>query len=222
MKTQVPFGLKVSFSLFMAVLIPFYWSAYGPTNFLYFCDIALFLTLIGMWREDKTLIGMAAVGILLPQALWVIDFTAMFFGFSPIGLTEYMFRDSLSLFARVLSLFHGWLPFLLVYLVWKLGYSRKALWSWTYTAWAAMLVSYFFMPAPGEVAIGDNTPVNINYVYGFSESTKQTWLPDGLYLVVLMLVLPVAIYWPTDKLLRYYFGEASEHAEKSEAIAECS
>jgi len=27
---------------------------------------------------------------------------------------------------RLLSLFHGWLPILLVYLVWKLGYDRRA------------------------------------------------------------------------------------------------
>ncbi len=42
-------------------------------------------------------------------------------------MTDYMFKHENSLFLRGLSLFHGWLPFLLVYLVWKLGYDRRAL-----------------------------------------------------------------------------------------------
>ena len=59
---KIPMTIKMTFSIFMAVLIPFYWQAYGPSNFLYFCDIALFLTLMGLWTENKTLISMAAVG----------------------------------------------------------------------------------------------------------------------------------------------------------------
>ena len=55
----------------MAVLVPVYWYYYGPTNFLYFCDVALFLTLAGLWLESPLLISMCAVGILLPQMLWV-------------------------------------------------------------------------------------------------------------------------------------------------------
>ena len=35
----------------MAVLIPVYWYYYGPTNFLYFCDVALILTLVAIWIE---------------------------------------------------------------------------------------------------------------------------------------------------------------------------
>ena len=204
---KIPLILKVSFSIFMAVLVPFYWQAYGPTNFLYFCDIALFLTLIGMWKEDATLISAAAVGILLPQFLWVIDFAAMFFDIKLIGLTEYMFRDSISLFARGLSLFHGWLPFLLVYLVYKLGYCQKAFWSWTVIAWSAMLISFFFMPAPGDPLAQANTPVNINYVYGFSETVKQNWLPDGLYLLGLMSILPIAVFWPTAHILNKFYPQ---------------
>ena len=41
----VPVWLKWTFTAFLAVLVPIYWANYGPTNFLYFCDIALFLTL---------------------------------------------------------------------------------------------------------------------------------------------------------------------------------
>ena len=35
-------------------------------------------------------------------------------------MTDYMFKHENSRFLRGLSLFHGWLPFLLVYLVWQI------------------------------------------------------------------------------------------------------
>ena len=34
-------------------------------------------------------------------------------------------------FARGLSFFHFWLPFFLVYLVWRIGYDRRAFAAWT-------------------------------------------------------------------------------------------
>ena len=48
---RIPLPAKVLFTAFMAVLVPTYWVNYGPTNFLYFCDVALFLTLVGIWTE---------------------------------------------------------------------------------------------------------------------------------------------------------------------------
>ena len=200
-QSQVPFNLKIAYSLFMLVLVPFYWITYGPSNFLYFCDIALFITWIGIWKESPTLISVAAVGILLPQLVWVLDFIATAAGFPLLGLTEYMFRESISLFARGLSLFHGWLPFLLIFLLGRLGYRKNAILYWTAIAWVAILISYFFMPAPGDAVESANVPVNINYVYGFSETTKQSWVSDPVYLVGLMLILPLAVYWPTGKLI---------------------
>ena len=71
---RLPLWLKLVYTAFMAVLVPVYWHYYGPTNFLYFCDVALILTLIGIWLESPLLVSMCAVGILLPQALWVVDF----------------------------------------------------------------------------------------------------------------------------------------------------
>ena len=45
----------------------------GQTNFLYFCDVALFLALISVLAEKRLPASMAAVGILFPQLLWAID-----------------------------------------------------------------------------------------------------------------------------------------------------
>ncbi len=117
--SRVPFALKLAYTAYMAVLIPVYWHYYGPTNFLYFCDVALILTLIAIWPENALLISMCAIGIVVPQALWVADFLGNAAGFSLLGMADYMFDANRSLFLRLLSLFHGWLPFLLIFLVWK-------------------------------------------------------------------------------------------------------
>ena len=109
-RRRIPLTAKLLYTAFVAVLVPVYWSYYGPTNFLYFCDTALLLTGIGMWLESALLISMCAVGILLPQILWLADFGTSFLGFHLTGMTGYMFDHNLPLFTRCLSFFHGWLP----------------------------------------------------------------------------------------------------------------
>jgi hypothetical protein len=196
---HAPLGLKLVYTAFMAVLVPVYWHSYGPTNFLYFCDAALFLTLAGIWLESPLLISMCAVGILASQAIWVLDFLCGLFGVTPIGISAYMFKHENSLFLRSLSLFHGWLPFLLVYLVWRLGYDRRGLPAWTVLAWALILIAFFFMPPPDPNA--GLTPVNINYVWGPSDDAAQTWVPPLAWLGGLLIGLPLLLYWPTHLLL---------------------
>src|SRR5690242_5473618 len=95
--SRVPLWLKLAYTAFMAVLIPVYWANYGPTNFLYFCDVALLITLVGVWLESPLLVSMCAVGILGSQTLWVIDFLANIFGLKLTGLTDYMFMADHSL-----------------------------------------------------------------------------------------------------------------------------
>lgn len=138
---RIPLWLKIAFTAFMAVLAPVYWSKYGPTNFLYFCDLALFVTLAAMWLENQLLASMAAVGIILPQMLWCVDFAVRACGGHLTGMTDYMFDPGHPLFLRALSFFHGWLPFLLLFLVIRLGYDRRALAGWTATAWTVMGIS---------------------------------------------------------------------------------
>src|SRR5277367_3449294 len=113
--SRVPLSLKLAYTGYVAVLIPVYWHYYGPTNFLYFCDMALILTLIGIWPENALLISMACVGIVVMQTYWLIDLLFNAAGYSLTGITDYMFDPSRSLFLRLLSLYHAWMPLLLVY-----------------------------------------------------------------------------------------------------------
>lgn len=201
--SRVPLWLKVTYTAFLAVLVPVYWNNYGPTNFLYFCDIALFVTLIGIWRESALLVSMAAVGIVAPQILWVADFVAELCGGHLTGMTAYMFNEGKPLFLRGLSLFHGWLPFLLIYLVWRLGYDRRAFVCWTVLAWVLLLVCYTLMPGPRADAASIATPVNINYVHGMSDTAAQTWMPPLAWLSTMLIGMPLLIFLPTHLALRF-------------------
>lgn len=201
---RIPLALKAVLAAFVAVQVAFYWSAYGPTNFLYFCDVALFLTLISVLTEKRLPASMAAVGILLPQLLWVLDFAGTLFGHPLVGMTAYMFDDAQPLHARAISLFHGWLPFLLLFVVYRLGYDRRALPAWTLLAWGLMLIAYFLLPAPPAPLDRPNLPVNVNYVYGTSDAKPQQWMPPLAWLGLMMAGLPIVFFVPTHLLLSWW------------------
>jgi hypothetical protein len=208
----IPLWVKVAYTLFMCILVPYYWLTYGPTNFLYFCDVALFLTLAALWLENPLLAAMPAVGIVLPQTLWAADFLGGLAGYRLTGMTEYMFKPSISLAARGLSLFHGWLPFFLLWVVYRLGYHRWAFAAWVALAWGLMLVSYFFMAAPPAPPDNPNLPVNINYVYGLSDDHAQTWMAPELYLTLLMAAFPLVLFLPTHLLLRRFYPQCERRS----------
>jgi hypothetical protein len=193
----VPLWLKIAYTTFLAILVPVYWHDYGPTNFLYFCDVAAILTLAALWFESPLLASIGAVGIVLPQLAWIIDLAAHFVGLKITGMSDYMFDANIPAFTRALSLFHGWLPLLLLFLVRRLGYDRRAPWIWIPVAWTLMLVCYFWMPKPGAVLSNPKTPVNINYVYGFSDHAPQHWMPEWLWLLSMTAGLALAVWWPT-------------------------
>ena len=123
-------------------------------------------------------------------------------------MTNYMFDPvHNSVESRAISLFHGWLPFLLAWLVWRLGYDRRALLAWTAVAWALCILCYNFFPAPGEVS-DPSIPVNINFVFGPSDKAAQTWMAPLPYLVLYMAALFVVFFLPTHLVLRYVVRQA--------------
>ena len=206
--SRLPIWLKLVYTAFVCVLVPHYWGAYGPTNFLYFCDIALLLTLLGLWREDPLLVSMPAVGILLPQALWMTDFVSAAVGIPLTGMTSYMFDPQLSLFTRGLSFFHFWLPILLVWLVWRLGYDPAI--SRVDTAGLGAGAGLLFLDA-GPTSAGGSTESSGQHqlCYGFSSQHPQTLLPQPVYLVLMLVLLLMAIFWPTHLLLRRFSSPPS-------------
>ena len=198
--SRLPLWLKLLYSAFFAVLVPRYLRDYGPTNFLYFCDVALLMTFVALWTEKSLWASMPAVGITLPQTIWIADYVAGLFGTRITGTAQYMFSPKIDLFTRSLSYFHLWLPILLVGIIWKLGYDRRAFVAWTLLAWALLLVCYFFMPAPPDPSHNPNVPVNINNVYGLNDNEPQHWMPPLVWLAGLMIVYPLVLFLPAHIL----------------------
>ena len=211
-KRRIPLAIKLIYTAFVAVMVPVYLRHYGPTNFLYFCDVAVFLTLAGIWLESALPISMSAVGILLPQTLWLLDFGGHLLGFHGLGMTAYMFDRNLPLFTRAISLYHGWLPLLLVWLLARLGYDKRALPAWSALATVLVLVSYFFLPPAGAHLPNPNAPVNIDYVYGFNDQAPQHWMNQNLYVVLWIAALCLLVFVPTHLVLRKVYRPAEPNS----------
>jgi hypothetical protein len=207
---RIPTWVKVAYSAFVMIVVPSYWVTYSPWNFLYFCDIALLVTAVAIWIESPLLVSMQAVAITLPQFLWVIDFPCrLVAGVEVTGVTAYMLDSSIALVLRGLSLFHGWLPFFLLWLLSRLGYDRRALGLQSLVAIVVFLVCYFFAPPPPPSTRHPQWAVNINYVYGLDDKHPQTRMAPWLWLLFLIAVTEIAIYLPTHYLLRRIFKASS-------------
>jgi hypothetical protein len=207
---RIPIWVKVAYSAFVAVVVPCYWVTYSPWNFLYFCDIALLVTTVAIWIESPLLVSMQTVAITIPQLLWVVDFLCrLIAGVHITGVTSYMLDSSIPLFLRALSLFHGWLPFVLLWLLSRLGYDRRALGVQSVIAIVVLLISYLFAPAPPPAANHPKWAVNINYVYGLDDKNPQTVMAPWLWLLLTMAVNVIAIYLPTHFVLRHFFKAPS-------------
>jgi hypothetical protein len=200
---RIPLWVKLAYTAFLAVMVPVYWVNYSPANFLWFCDVALALALVAIWTEKPLPAGMAAIGIVLPQMLWIFDFFDRMLTGSHhlVDLSEYMFNPKYTLFLRGLSLFHGWLPLLLLWLLARLGYDRRAiLWQPLLCA-AVLLISFFVVTEPGHPA------ENLNKVLGPTDGRVITSMPRWAWLCVLMLLHPLLIHLPSHLLFRRLFAE---------------
>jgi len=187
---RIPLWVKLLYTAFFAVLLPVYLHYYGPTNFLYFCDIALLMTFVALWTESPLWASAPLVGITIPQLLWMADFMC---GGQLILMTDYMFDSNRPLFLRGLSFFHFWLPFFLLYVVCRLGYDRRAWLTWSALGCTVLTVCYFFMPGPGA-STEPNLPVNINYVFGFDDKKEQEIMAPWLWYCGEMVISTFAMW----------------------------
>jgi hypothetical protein len=192
----LPLALKLGWTGFTAVLVPTYWRQYGPKNFLWSSDLALFETNLALWTERSLPASVAAVSVLPLEIAWNLDFLL---GGRPLGLAGYMFDRSKPRFLRALSLFHVALPLTWWYLLRRLGYDRRALPVQTAIAWAVLPLS-FVLTTPEE---------NVNWVHGL-KSEGVRLLPPLLYLALLMALFPICVYVPTHHALARLFPPSAD------------
>ena len=193
---KIALSLKLTYSIFVAWVIPIYWKQYGPANYLWFSDVALILLVPALWLESKLFFSALAVSVVLLELLWNVDFFVRLLTRSQlVGLSDYMFDSTISRSIRALSLFHVFLPAILIWYVYRLGYDSRAFVVQTFSAWVVLLLS-FFLTKPKD---------NINWVYGFGKK-PQTRLPKVIHLLLLMLGLPALVYLPSHLVLKRLFG----------------
>jgi hypothetical protein len=195
-KGLFPLWIKLIATSFVTILIPVYAVHYGWANFLWFSDIALFTSVLALWLDSRLLASMTALSALAVESAWIVDFFwQLLTGRQLLGFTGYMFDARHPLWIRALSLFHLAMPILFVWMMSRLGYDPRALLWQTIFAWTILLVTYFFTD-PAD---------NINWAFG-PGSQPQSRLPPLVYLVLLMLFLPLAVYLPTHLGLQHFFG----------------
>jgi hypothetical protein len=190
---RLPLWLKLFWTIWVLAWIPIYWRQYGLQNFLYFCDLGNILIAMGLWLESPLIFSWQATGLLLFQTLYVIDLVgALLSGRHIIGGTEYMFDPHVSLFVRLLSLFHVVVPPLLLWAIWRLGYDNRGWKFQTVMTWIVVTINHFWRPQ-----------FDVNWARGpfFHE---QHVVPGPVYLLVYLVVVPLTVYWPTHLLLQWW------------------
>ena len=140
---MIPLWIKISYTVFVVITVAVYAVRYPPGNFFWFSDIALMLTVPALWLESSLLASMLSVGVLLPEVFWNLGyFLRLLTGRRLAGLTDYMFDATKPLYLRALSLFHVFLPVLLLWMVSRLGYATEALLVQTIVAWVVLPLTY--------------------------------------------------------------------------------
>ena len=194
----VPLWCKIVYTLFVCVLVPIYWRFYGPRNFLWFSDVALLTTAVALWLESPLLASMMTLAIALPETGWNVDFfVRIATGRQLLGLSAYMFDSRTPRWLRALSLFHVVLPLVLLGLLVRLGYDRRAWIFQTLLAWLWLPLT-FALTRPED---------NVNWVYGPGQRA-QTVMPRWFYLALIMILFPLVLYLPVHLLLSRLLGRA--------------
>jgi len=176
--------------LWLAVWLPAYWSVWGGPNFLHLSDIAVVLTCIGLWNSSAVLLSSQAINSMAADLAWCLDAGwRLVLGHHLVGGTEYMWDPRYPLFVRLLSLFHIFLPMLLVWSLRRVGYDRRGL--LVQSAIAALVLALSRLVDPAR---------NINYAFR-DPLFGRSWGPAPIHIAVIFAGILVIFYWPTHLVL---------------------
>lgn len=192
----VPLWLKLAYTAMAVVVLVIYFFQRGPSNYLWFSDIALIAMIPALWLENAFVASLMACAVLVPEALWSVSFFGrLFFGLRVIGLADYMFEEQSPRWLRALSLFHVPLLLVLIFAVWRLGYDTSVYPYAVALAWIALPVTLLV----------STVEANINHVHRL----PVRWgagLSPGQRLGVLMAGIPLLLQLPAHLILRALFA----------------
>jgi hypothetical protein len=174
----------------LAVYLPAYTLAYGLANFLFLCNLTVFLAAVGLWTGSRLLLSSQAVAMVMVGLLWTADLVSrLVTGAHLIGGTEYMWEPQWPLFTRLLSLYHVVLPVLLVVVLRRIGYDRRGYLLQSVISLVAVSLGRLFGPEP-----------NINHAF-VDPILKRTWGGAATHIGVIVGALVLVVYPATHLLL---------------------
>jgi len=199
-----PAWVRWSALIWLGVWLTIYLRFWGPTTFLFLCDIAVILTCVGLFTGNALLLSSQAVSSLVIDTAWALDIaTKLIFDRHLIGGTDYFFDPNYPLWVRLFSLFHVVMPFLLIYGVRRTGYDRRALRLQFLIAAVAMIASRFAAAAR-----------NINFAH-VDPILHRQWGPAPIHVAAMLAGLTIVIYIPTHAVLSRIFPAPPHNLDRS-------
>jgi hypothetical protein len=190
-------------ALWLAVYVPSYWQAYGASHFLQLCNIGVLLTCLAWLTRSALWLSTQWLAAPLIAVLWLADVASTLLVGQPLhGGTLYLWDASIPWPARALSIYHVFLPLVLLHTLRITGYDHRALVVQSTLAIVVMAIS-------GIIATPQN---NLNYLYLWPDGSVPggpTWL-HGANQVILAVVM---LYVPTHLLSLLMIKPANGHAE---------
>ena len=191
-RQHIPLWLKIAWTAWVLVWAPVYWKQYGAQNFLFYCDVGNILITFALWSESPLIFSWQAVSLLVVQVLYSVDLILAFLlGRHFIGGTDYMFDPNIARPVRLLGLYHLVVPPLLLWAIRQVGYDRRAWKLQTITACILVPICHLWRPE-----------FNVNWARGIRH--EQHAVAGWIYVIAYLLVVTVAIYWPTHLFLSWF------------------
>ena len=187
---RLPLALKLVFTAWIMLWAPSVVIMLGPQNFLWACNLANFFILIGLWLNSRFLLSTQWLMVSLLGLFWGVDLaTAWLVGVHPIGGTAYMLDPDFPTSAKLLSLYHLFLPVVSGYAVYRLGYDCRAL-PWQAAFVAVLVPASWWLTEPER---------NINLVHeavliGTGDWPTAFYLPFMVVGWIVVLLLPVHLF----------------------------
>lgn len=175
----------------LLVYVPSYAVAYGFANFLFLCNLTVFLVVAGLWAGSSLLLSSQAVALVALGAAWTLDLVSrLATGSHWIGGTEYMWDPQWPLPTRLLSLYHVAGPVLLIHALRRVGYDRRGLWLQSLIALVAVPLGRLVSPE-----------LNVNHAF-VDPILKRAFEPAALHVAIIAGALVLVVYPLTAALLR--------------------
>lgn len=179
-------------TLWMLFWVPVTLSAYGPQNFLWLCNFALFLILFALWTGNRLILSSQAGTTLLIGIVWTGEILLGLATQGRLALgTSYMWDLDIPLVARLASVYHLVVPLLVYQVLRRWGYDRRGPW----------LQSLFGAIAIVGARLLTAAEHNVNWVHQVPLDPPPAGISGVVWVGLLLVLAPVLIYYPGHRIV---------------------